>query len=71
MDKNISNLIRIGDVDGESLPLIRCVCGIEFPEWTFILGIYRDNAHQCPHCGRQMYFRNNIKVYEIGKEETV
>ncbi len=53
------------DIDGECLPLYKCVCGKEFEKWHFILSIYEDHPHICSHCGRKLFFRNEIKVYEV------
>ena len=51
--------------DGEALPLTRCVCGKKFPAWDFILGMYEDMPHTCPECGRRLYFKPSIRVYEV------
>ena len=66
-DKDITTEVAFWDNDGEPLPLTRCACGREFPAWKFILGPYADSAHECPQCGRRMYFRNDIHVFEVGE----
>jgi len=65
MDKDITNQVGFGDLDGECLSLIKCVCGIEFPYWEFVLSIYRDSPSECEGCGRKLYFHNRISVYEV------
>jgi DNA-directed RNA polymerase subunit RPC12/RpoP len=64
-DKDITAEVSFYDNDGDSLPLTRCACGAKFPAWEFILGTYADMAHTCPHCGRRLYFRNSIRVFEV------
>uniref|UniRef100_A0A6M3JYV4 Uncharacterized protein n=1 Tax=viral metagenome TaxID=1070528 RepID=A0A6M3JYV4_9ZZZZ len=64
MDKDITDKCRFGGNDDECLPLEKCACGREFDSWDFILGPYRDTPHECD-CGRKLYFRNKITIYEI------
>ncbi len=56
--------------DGELLPIIKCVCGKEFPPWNFAISIYEDNPNDCPNCGRKLFFRNRISVYSFIEKET-
>ncbi len=51
--------------DDESLPITKCVCGATFPAWEFTISIYADQAYQCPNCGRKLFYRNAIKVFEV------
>ena len=64
-DKDVTAEVAFWGNDGDTLPLTRCACGAEFPAWDFILSVYADLARQCPRCGRRMYFRNDIRVYEV------
>lgn len=66
-DKDITGQVQFQDNDGESLPLTKCACGREFEAWDFLLSIYPDLAHQCPNCGRRMYFTCKITVYEVSQ----
>lgn len=63
-DKDITEHVSIGEIDGESLSLEKCVCGREFKSWDFVMSIYRDQANQCD-CGRRLYFSNKVTVYEV------
>jgi len=63
MDKDITDQVEFGDPDGESLPLTQCACGRKFYPWDFVLTCYPDMAHEC-NCGRKLYFRNEVTVYE-------
>jgi hypothetical protein len=67
-DKDVTKLVEFdsGQIDGECLPLAKCVCGKRFHDWGFILSIYEDNATECPECHRRLYFRSTIRVYEAG-----
>lgn len=64
-DIDVTKSVEFQDNDGESLPLIQCVCGERFVAWDNILGIYRDMAKECSKCGRKLYFRNDIRIYEV------
>jgi len=64
-DIDVTHLVKFHDNDGEHLPLIECVCGDKSDPWDFILGIYREWARECPKCGRKLYFRNDIRIYEV------
>jgi len=64
MDKDITDQVKFYDNDGDCLPLLQCICGREFSPWDFNLGIYRDMPSDCD-CGRKLYFRNKITVYEV------
>jgi hypothetical protein len=63
-DLDVTDQVSFYDNDGESLPLIHCVCGKDFDAWEKILGVERDFARECV-CGRRLYFRNSIKVFEV------
>ena len=63
---DVTKKCLFSDNDEELLPLLKCVCGKEFDSWGFTISIYSDgNATGCPECGRQFYFTNEIKIYEI------
>jgi len=64
-DKDVTDKVDFREADGECLPLVKCVCGKRFDPWDCILNIYREMPWQC-ECGRKLYFRNSIRVYEIG-----
>jgi hypothetical protein len=64
-DIDVTDWVAFHGNDDEHLPLVKCVCGQRFQAWDFILGIYREWAKECPNCGRKLYFRNDIRVYEV------
>jgi hypothetical protein len=64
-DKDVTELVCFNENDGEGLPILKCVCGQEFAPWYFVVGIYRHTPKVCPDCGRRLYFRNSIRVYEV------
>ncbi len=64
MDKDITDCVRFGNSDDESLPLTQCVCGKKFGMWHTVISIYRDDPWECS-CGRKLYFKNSVSVYEI------
>ena len=64
MDKDITDQVKVGLIDGECLPLEVCACGLKFDNWECVLSIERDAFFQCD-CGRKLYFSNKITVYEI------
>ena len=67
--KDVTEYVEFGSVDDESLPLTKCVCGKKFDSWHHILGIESDEeyAKECPECGRKLFFRNSVHVYELIK----
>ena len=69
-DVNVTALVEFGEVDGESLPIKKCVCGTAYSPWHFPISIYRDAiGHKCCECGRKFYFRNSIAVFEVKNEQ--
>ena len=65
-DLDVTEQVKFGDDDDKYLSLTQCVCGRVFRPWIAILSIYRDCAvWQCPECGRELYFRSTIRVYEV------
>ena len=69
MDKDITDKIEFLNNDDEVLSITKCVCGHEYEPWCFYIDIYRDIATTCDHCGRKMYFKNTITVYEVVEKE--
>jgi hypothetical protein len=65
MDKNVTGQVEFGRNDDECLPILTCVCGIEFPEWDFIISIYPELATACPRCGKKFYFENTIQIFQV------
>jgi len=63
MDKDVTDQVEFGLADGDSLPLTKCVCGKEYDNWDFIIHTYSDHNCTCD-CGRKLYFKINITVYE-------
>lgn len=64
-DLEITKQVEIGYFEEEDLVLKRCVCGKKFEDWDFVLHPYDDTANTCDGCGRMLYFRVDIHVYEI------
>ena len=62
--KPVTDRVDFENNDDECLPLTKCACGMRYESWEFIISIYRDFATRCD-CGRQLYFRNSIRVYEV------
>jgi hypothetical protein len=65
---DITDKVKFGDNDGECLPLEQCICGYKFNRWSFIISVYEDISSICPNCGKSLFFRTSISVYEITKE---
>ena len=65
MDKDITNLVDFGDIDGESIPLTKCACGQHYDSWQFIVSIYRNDPVECINCHRKLYCSIEVKVYEV------
>jgi len=70
--KDVTDQVEFGFNDGESLPLIKCVCGATFEAWDGpILGLespWNVQPDSCPKCARQFVFKTTLRVFEV--EET-
>jgi hypothetical protein len=67
-DLDVTDQVKFLNSEDEMLPLTQCICGQVFEPWDFTLGIYRGLVRPCPSCGRQLYFRVNVRVYEVQDE---
>ncbi len=65
-DKDVTEQVAYGFVDGELLPIERCACGAKFGYWEHSISIYPESARKCSSCGKRFYFVNDIRVYEVG-----
>lgn len=57
--------VSLGDPDGEAAPVLTCVCGTTHRPWEVFISIYDDSARPMPCCGRRLYFRNSVRVYQV------
>jgi hypothetical protein len=64
MSTDVTLSVRWENPDDESLPLLRCVCGRVFGRWEMVISIYPEYAREMPCCGRRLYFRNEVRVFE-------
>lgn len=64
---DVTDQVAFGPVDGEFLPIIQCVCGRKWPLWRRTICVYADADYlePCPQCGRRLFFRLAVKVYEF------
>lgn len=69
MKLEITNKVRVGLNDGDSLPLERCVCGQVAGPWEWILDSDPEYKSECDTCGRKMWFSIEIKVWQELREE--
>ena len=65
MQNDVTDKVEFGDNDGEFLPLTKCACGAKFNLWDFTLSIYKDDPRECDHCGRKLYFKVSVSVFEV------
>jgi hypothetical protein len=67
-DKDVTKLVKYTWNEGESLAIIKCVCGKEFEQWgEFSIGIEREYADECPNCHRKLYWKSQTQIYEVVK----
>ena len=65
MDKNVTGQVPIYGVDGESVAIQLCVCGKKFDPWCFIINSDKDTTELCPACGRKLYARVDVSIFEV------
>ena len=66
--KDVTAEVRTGEIDGESLPVTRCLCGMEWEAWEGpILSVYGDDPYECPECHVKLFFSNQIIVYALAE----
>ena len=65
MNKDVTTQVDFQNNDDECLPLTKCVCGKTFEPWEHILSIYEDSPKECPNCGRKLFFRIGIRVFQV------
>jgi len=65
---DVTDLVRLGESDEESLSLERCVCGASWGYWDGpILHVDKDDPAECDECGRKFYWRGTLTVYEVAR----
>ena len=69
MVKDVTGKVLFRNNDDEYLPIVQCVCGDKFPEWEFSISIYPKDPTECPKCGRKLFFKLNIQIFEIIEEK--
>jgi len=61
---NVTPYFRYGDIDGELLPITRCICGAEWKPWSGMVLDWNDPT-ECPECGRKFTWSTSITIYEV------
>lgn len=64
-EEDVTLLFESGNPDDESLPILKCACGMHYSMWDFQLSIYKDDPSECPFCHRKFYFRQSIRIIEV------
>lgn len=67
-DNDVTSGVEFDEYEGGVLSMTRCACGKEWKVWDFVLGQDRNRPDECPQCHRKLYFKLEIKVYEVGEE---
>lgn len=62
---DVTKQVEFGDIDGEHIPLTKCVCGATFKGWSQVVDIYPDSPWECPRCGVKLYFTCDVRVYKL------
>jgi len=68
--RDVTDLVLVNpyEIDGEIVPVGRCICGHKGGWGNFTISIYRDHAKKCPECGRRLYYTVNLRVYEVEED---
>jgi uncharacterized CHY-type Zn-finger protein len=59
---DVTRDVTRGWEDEEIVQITKCICG---SQKEFTISIYKDDAHECPACGRRFVCRQTTKVYEV------
>ena len=62
---DITKDIKVGEVDGTILPILKCKCGETFDHYSFCIGDESDKPTQCPNCKRRLFFTSEIKIFDV------
>jgi hypothetical protein len=64
-DTDVTGQVEFGDVDGEFLEVVRCLCGHRFEDYTAMSmsDDYRD-IWRCDECGARLYFKQQLTIWE-------
>jgi hypothetical protein len=65
MGLDVTDQVSFYFPDDETLPLTKCVCGKIFALWEFVISMYREHPTVCPNCGCWLYFKQEIRVFEV------
>ena len=65
MPLDVTEQVQFGYIDNESMPLHKCVCGKKFDGWDQVLSMYENDAWQCDGCGRKLFFRCHVSVFQV------
>lgn len=66
MPIEVTEQVSVGEIDGEHLPLLKCVCGKKYESWDAVMSIYEfQDPWQCSECGRQLFFRFKVTVWQV------
>ena len=60
---NITKEVEYGRIEGNTLPILKCICGEEFSGWHFFL--VAGSIVECPAGYRKMTFEYQIKISEV------
>ena len=66
MKKDVTDIVKYGENDGEWCPLYECICG--YSEQFISLSIYEDEPDECPKCGRKYFFSY---IYQLVEKKEV
>ena len=63
--QDVTKHVDFAEVDGEHIPLTKCVCGAVFRAWDQVVSIYPERPWECPKCGDKLFFTCEIRVYKL------
>ena len=66
--KDVTNEVRVDEMNEGMLPVTRCLCGAEWYAWQGpILCNSLANPYECPECHVKLFFSNAITVYALAE----
>lgn len=62
---DVTDQVSIGGLHNGILSLEKCICGEIFKPYHLVILDDQKKLTACPHCGRQYFFKKDVRVYLV------